>query len=93
MAVGYPTGINDLLPNSISVYPIPSADILYVDMKDVTGYAALEVMDMTGREILSQPVKSKIEQIDISGLDKGIYLLRIKATETSRQLQTKFIKE
>ena len=66
------TGINDALSNEVILYPNPVKDIL--NIKTTIEYSEIEVLDLTGKILLT----SKHLKIDISFLNSGAYIVRIK---------------
>jgi hypothetical protein len=64
------------IPNSISVYPIPTKDILHVE----GDYDSFKITDILGKIVLqSENVKS----VNVSHLNIGVYLLEIKSGDKS----------
>ena len=70
---------------TITLYPNPVKQTLNVS--GVSQRAVMEIYDMLGRKYMSTAGNS----IDVSGLPKGIYLLRIK--EEGNLITKKFIKD
>ncbi|MBP8041954.1 MAG: T9SS type A sorting domain-containing protein, partial [Bacteroidales bacterium] len=56
-----------------------------------TDKITISVCDINGRLFLSQPMDQKDMQIDIAGLSKGLYLLRLEGKKGC--MVKKFIKE
>lgn len=76
----YITGIESINnSNNISIYPNPANDVINVsvakelDLKNV----ALTLVDISGRTVLTQTIKSTETTVDINYLQKGVYLLKI----------------
>lgn len=70
------------------VYPNPVKQVLKVKLNADQG--SLELIDLSGKTILTQSIMSEDTRLDLSGLKKGIYLLRIKTVnglETHRVLK------
>lgn len=69
-----------------SVYPNPANRILYVDAAQaITAY---QVFDLSGRLLFSENAPQSMHQeIPISGLSKGIYILRLNHAKRSEQLR------
>ena len=63
-------GVNDQEISSISVYPIPAKDKLYIEGE----YDYLRVIDLLGKAVLSSTYQ---ESINTSSLNNGIYVLEI----------------
>ena len=81
-----PNGIKGMDVNSISIYPDPAGDHLYIS--GLPPSATLCIIDMTGR-ICYTP--SSLREIDVSALPSGVYLLRIQ--DSSAYVVKKFVKE
>jgi len=86
------TGINEGISSSnISIYPNPVRDrlnvVLPVEFKDIS---AVEVIDITGKTVLTSEFKSN-HSLDVSSLTKGIYTLKVTAGDSV--VQQKFMKE
>jgi uncharacterized protein (TIGR02145 family) len=79
---------NSKLSNAIIIYPNPANDILFIKkVKSTTSYIGL--FDCQGRLLMD--VQSGSDAIDISGLSKGIYLVKI--TDSGNTMIHKLIKK
>ncbi len=82
-------GIN-LVDNGVSVYPIPSSDVIIVKSDITINY--LFVTDLLGHIVRQvEPNQLAVQSIDISQLAAGVYLL--KGYTTQGDFTRKFIKE
>jgi hypothetical protein len=78
--VGYPlkvSSVNDPYykgKNLISIWPNPASDVINLDPGELklSGISFLTIMDLSGKELIKVPFR---EQIDISSLHKGIYII------------------
>ncbi len=61
----------------VSVYPNPASSQLAVETPEVI--TRLQVTNMLGQVVIAEPGNSTKQVIDVSGLAKGIYLLKVKA--------------
>jgi len=79
-----------LVQNSgLLVYPVPASEKLFVEYKqEMTG---IVVLDLNGRILREEPAASVSHHLDISTLQPGIYLLKIKS-ETGSAAYTRFVK-
>jgi uncharacterized repeat protein (TIGR03803 family) len=87
----HPTGmgISELnLYNNISIYPNPSADYITVESLQ---HAVIEILNLQGQKIIQQQLKQGKTDIDISGLAKGLYILRLN--DNDKIEVTKILKE
>ena len=64
------TGIREL-SKGISIYPNPADQ--YVNIEGVDGYQSIEMWELSGRMV--QKLSPRNDQLDVSGLKNGIYLL------------------
>lgn len=63
--------------SNLSFYPNPSSDFIKVDLQDESGM--LRLLDAQGKLITEVQVKNKIQKIDVSSLERGVYLLYFKS--------------
>ena len=82
------TNINDdLLDQNLSVYPNPSTDVFNLALPlDKTEEVSVSVMNIVGQKVLDYNlgrVNTLDRQINLSGNNKGIYLLQVKVGEHS----------
>ena len=61
------------------VFPNPSKDMVNVQLPTGTNSATAKVFDTSGRLIATQEISNPREQINISKLSSGIYVLRISS--------------
>ncbi len=78
------TGVNLNTISTLSVYPIPATNVLFVE--GLENSESLSIIDITGKVVQSEQVTNNKMKINISGLDTGIYIIR---TDDSIQ---KFVK-
>lgn len=72
-----------------SIYPNPSKSIFNINISD---NATLEVLDILGKKIMQKTLLSGLNNLDVSLMEKGIYLAKI--TNTKGQIKTvRLIKE
>lgn len=75
---GQGTGIErNSADNSISIYPNPSSGLITINMTNVAANAILYVTDIIGQEVLKTTLKDVTTNLDLSALQKGIYMLSI----------------
>ena len=68
---------------SLEVYPNPSKDKVYIHLNPVTFFDRIEVIDTLGKVQRSGTIGSIPIIIDVSGLDEGLYLIKITGTAHS----------
>ncbi|MCK5824690.1 MAG: T9SS type A sorting domain-containing protein, partial [Ichthyobacteriaceae bacterium] len=77
--------------NQVSIYPNPisSDNILSISTKEENGFN-YSIFTSNGKIVISGSTKNKIQNIDVSILDKGIYILKV--TSDNKIVNLKFIK-
>jgi hypothetical protein len=75
-------GIADVAAGTLSIYPNPANDKVYVELADKS-YAKIEVMitDMSGRTVIADELHNNT--VNVSSLSAGVYLIRVNADKTS----------
>jgi len=76
------TGTKDVQVKGVSLYPVPANNELYIN--GISGMKVVRVVDVLGKIVSVQQTANKV---DISGLNKGIYLLSVD------NQMIKFVKE
>ena len=73
------SGMNGSRPTipQVSVYPNPASDMIIIDMQRADG-ETIELLDLTGSVCLRvHRVQTKQTVLQVGGLERGIYLLRV----------------
>jgi hypothetical protein len=76
------SGLSPLSEERLNVYPNPTSTILNIDGMHATD--KIQLLDLQGKIVLTGNQQSK--SLDISSLDKGVYLLRV--TRDGKHVQT-----
>ena len=68
-------------------YPSPASDVLNVNVSGLEGASVLEVIDASGRLVLSRPIgnNATIATLDVSALNNGVYSVRARGTNGAGQ--------
>lgn len=84
---------NEITSNgSLKVYPTPATNVLNVSTAGlVSGNGTLKIVDVNGVVVLQQKVTSSLQQVDISRLAKGVYM--IKTEDGISTASSKFVKQ
>lgn len=78
--------VNDIKKDQIKIYPNPTKDVLNVTL-EVNKSSNAVITSAEGRQVMTTPIKMGKNQINVSNLPKGVYLL------TTEGISQKFIKE
>jgi Secretion system C-terminal sorting domain len=71
--------------NNLKVYPNPLKDMLKIELNDFgAANLTLDLLNGIGEVIISKAYSESQNEIDLSSLPKGIYILRIRDSETQK---------
>ncbi|SIQ33749.1 Por secretion system C-terminal sorting domain-containing protein [Chryseobacterium sp. RU37D] len=73
---------------AIAIYPNPVSDLLHISMK-ISKEEKVEIYNMEGRKVMETTIANGRNSMNVSHLQTGDYILKIKGLE----LTTKFIKK
>ena len=79
---------NELL--IINLYPNPCTDVMNINYEGADQYS-YEITDVAGR--IYEVAETGVNQMDVSGLNKGTYILKITDTQTNKLSVRQFIKK
>lgn len=74
-------GTEDFLAENISVYPNPAAETVWVSDRSSAPVEGYSVYDISGRKIMEDTFKASEKTINVSGLQNGVYILELSASE------------
>ena len=74
--VGFTVGIDAFEQKGISVYPNPTNGMVNFDFAD-NRIERMTISDLIGRRIVEKSSVAQIEQVDLSDLDDGVYVVSI----------------
>lgn len=75
-----PSGIrHEAIVNNISVFPNPVSTVLNVALPGKGGNATYNVYSISGKVVLSGLLKNGTTQIDMNGLNKGLYFIEVQS--------------
>ncbi|HAW79766.1 MAG TPA: hypothetical protein DCX27_08665 [Balneola sp.] len=76
----------------LSVYPNPTSDVVHVQLPQTVTSAELFIRDMNGKVVQAQSLNSsEIVQLDVSKLERGVYILNVVSDEN--QWQERLVKQ
>ncbi len=85
-------GINEISTDNVKVYPVPTSDKLVISMSDNSAYTNIQLTDMTGRIVLSQAVTGRTEQLNLSSLQAGVYIIHLRDDSGVNTYTTRIVK-
>jgi hypothetical protein len=90
--VGFRTGVKNITTDNVKVYPVPASDKLMVQMSDNSNYTTIQIIDMTGRVVMTQEVNSKSQQMNVAALQSGVYIIRLKDDSGNQTYTSRIVK-
>jgi hypothetical protein len=82
---------NEEFAGNITVYPNPFVDRLTIDSSQSLGdYSSITIYNTLGSVVFSNSILTSINEIDLSNLSKGVYILRLLGD--SKKTSVKLIK-
>jgi len=73
-------GTEEITGKNISIYPNPASEYI---MALTSGNGIIEIFDITGKLVSERNILKNSETIDIRGLEKGIYVVKVTSNENS----------
>ncbi len=82
--VGYHTGISDQAAPILMMYPNPAKGEVNIELgKAIKENGIVSINDLSGREVLREKLSDYRQKIDVSSLNKGLYLMHITSVQGS----------
>jgi len=81
-------GIRDNIADNFKVYPNPASDFITISNSEANDFT-IQIMDITGKIVKVENVNIASTTLDVSNLNKGVYLLKI--IQDSQSLVQKLI--
>ena len=76
-------GINEINETeSFNIYPNPAYNDITIETPQSSGESILSIYNINGQELLKQNITTNKTQIDISGLSKGVYFVKLANEKT-----------
>jgi len=72
------TSVNESsIAASFNISPNPSNGIVNITFQSVSGIANIDIIDLTGKTVKSLTTSEKIMTLDLSGLQRSVYLIKV----------------
>ena len=82
-------GINELIER-ISIYPNPASDYILINYGEVK-VSSTKIIDITGRNVLTNSLKNQINKIYLNGLESGTYFVKFNSINGNHVIKTLII--
>lgn len=89
-----PIGINDdqLIDQRMTLYPNPATEILHISLTENDGSAHLQILHISGKVMLKEPVIGNNHTVNISRFSAGIYIVLLQTAEHPLHYQRLVVK-
>ena len=84
------TGVAEL-DSRITIFPIPVVDVLHFSAEEID-LRQVQVTDNLGKLVFAQTINRSTTQIDLSGLQAGVYILRLR-DDNKREMSRRLVKQ
>jgi photosystem II stability/assembly factor-like uncharacterized protein len=83
--------VNENSLNQVSIFPVPSSEVLNVNVgHEIFNSTSYRIFSVDGKQVLSGGVYSAKQQLDISNLPSGVYVLQVQ--DSGSMVKKDFIK-
>lgn len=72
------SGIAEYQQQHFKIFPNPSADKIQLDLAELKDIRSIELVDIHGKQLDVKAVDLNTQFIDVSGLSRGMYFIRVK---------------
>ena len=69
--------VNELEAETLSVYPNPATEVLYVNAENLN---RVEIYDMTGRNVMT----TTMSVVDLRGIESGVYFVTVRSENAAK---------
>jgi len=86
-------GINLNNGNNVTIYPNPAQRLINIDLSGFKAASQICLYDINGNQVINQKASLSNNQLNVSKLSKGIYLVKVMDRNSNVMVTKKFIKE
>ena len=88
----YASVVENQSKDNVSVYPNPAKDLIRIEFSDNSDCQSVEIYSIDGRLVETFPETSHQTTIDFSGLNAGMYIMKIRMS-SGREYSQRIVKE
>lgn len=85
-----PLSLEDNMLSGLKIYPNPTSGIINIDLGNVMidGKSTIKLYDIQGRMITTKEMNSSVDQLNISDLSEGVYMVTIEngSSKTTKKI-------
>jgi len=87
LAVAINCRIAGVVNFGVSVYPNPARSFATVEVAGITGEFQITLTDIAGKVLSNEIIYNNTLELNLSGLDAGIYLVKVKSADGMEQVK------
>jgi len=91
IAISATASYNDILSKNITIYPNPTNNNLNVNLNSISGEFKYTLVNTLGQQVLKGNLLNTQNILNVSNIDKGIYLLKIEDNLSDNSMVEKII--
>lgn len=76
-----PVAVDAHTLTQVSIYPNPTSDILNISLKNAEEIETADMYDMTGKKVKSLELVNGTNQVSVTDLPKGMYIIRMQTSD------------
>ena len=80
--LGNALSVHNVIDHSTNIYPNPAKNNITITNRNFI-INSVELYNISGQKVRSEIVNSMQTNLNVSGLEKGIYIMNIKSNDTS----------
>lgn len=77
---------------AFSVYPNPTSSFVYLNASEISSIDRVEIYNIIGKKVKSQAISNNKTAINVSDLDKGVYIVKVLADNNTLFHTQSFVK-
>ena len=85
--------IKDLSSSNFKLYPNPVKDVLYFDQGQIGEVDKIELFNVIGKKVYSGNVSNEVTSINLSEVERGIYIAKIYSNNSGLVHTQSFVKK
>lgn len=78
--------VDQFASEDMAVYPNPTRNVVHIRFQQAV-IESIQVNDVLGKTVLAKTVGSNETQLDLSGLSKGLYLVKVKSANSEKTVK------
>jgi hypothetical protein len=88
MTVNDCTGIDENMQQQVRIFPNPTKDVISIEFETATDNTVnVSIFNAQGRTVMEETITNGNTALDVSNLQKGIYIVRLSAPSLNKTVK------